>query len=165
MKATPPADRDALSPAAPPGRVPAAGLFLPRPVSAPADDADGYRLCLPYLLRNVLPGFDLLICAGFAFDGASIPRVGWSLLGLHPMSPRVQASALIHDACYAAELTTRREADDLFAWCLRMDGLDTLRRRIMWRAVRIGGGVVWSRHTPEGIAHAREYCHIVPSLG
>lgn len=156
----PPADRDALSPADPPGGVPAAGLFLPSPATRPIDD-DLYLLTEPY--HVCLPGHVLDIRTGYIFDGASIPRPLWPSCG-SPMSGDLQAPALIHDALYSAELLPRATCDEIFHKCLRLNGVGRYRAWKMWVGVRIGGGFVWSRHTPEGIARAREYCHLFPAI-
>lgn len=163
MTPNPPGDRATPPPERPLSGGAASGLSLFRPVTSPSADGEGYVLMAPYY-APILPGFDLLIATGFFFDGCSIPRLGWTLLGLHPMHPRVQASALIHDALYASEMLARREADDVFLWCLRQDGLDTLRARLMWRGVRLGGGAVWRRHTPDSITTARLYVSLHPHI-
>lgn len=134
-------------------------LTLPRPATVPTEDGSGYELVLDYA-ADILPGFRIEILGGFTFDGASIPRVFWLTTG-HPMSPELQASALIHDAVYCAELMTRADADGLLYHCLRCDGVGWYRARKIWLAVRMFGGVVWARHTPETIARSRMYCSLI----
>jgi len=109
---------------------------------------------------EIIPGHRLEVLAGFPFDGASIPRVFWLTTG-YPLEPDLQASALIHDACYSAELMPRADADGLFYRCLRLDGVGWYRANKMWLGVRIGGGAVWSHHTPETIARSRMYCWLI----
>lgn len=137
------------------------GLSLPRPVTVPACDGDGYLVAQQYH-AHVIPGHELTILMGFRFDGASIPRSCWSILGIHPMHPRVIAAALIHDALYAGELCDRATADATFRACLRLDGVSGFRAWLMYRAVRIGGWAVWRRHTPGSVALARMYCSLTP---
>jgi hypothetical protein len=137
-----------------------AALVLPRPATIPTPDGEGYELVQDYA-AEVLPGFRLEILGGFTFDGASIPRV-FRLTTGHPMTPELQASALIHDACYCAELLPRAAADALLYHCLRIDGVGWYRAHKIWLGVRIGGGVVWSHHTPETIARSRMYCRLIP---
>ena len=120
-----------------------------------------FDLMEDYWLPTGIPGHGLLVKKGFMFDGASIPRVFWLTTG-YPMSPGFQAAGLIHDAAYAAELMTQKQADDLFYWCLRRDGVNWYTANKMWLGVRIGGGAVWARHTFESVAHARQYCSLLP---
>ena len=58
------------------------------------------------------------IKAGFDFDGASIPRRFWNIVG-HPMGVRKMVAAMIHDAAYASHIITRKEADKLFMQLLK----------------------------------------------
>ena len=130
-------------------------------MTTPSADGEAYLLNQPYH-TNILPGHILEIAAGFRFDGASIPRVFWLTTGT-PMDPHYQASGLVHDALYAAELLPRQVTDDIFYFCLRRDGVGWYTARKMWLGVRIGGGFVWSRHTPDSIAHARAYVRLIPN--
>jgi hypothetical protein len=50
---------------------------------------------------------------GFDFDGASIPKKVWSIIG-HPMQMWILLAALPHDGWYASNLISRKEADNLF---------------------------------------------------
>lgn len=74
--------------------------------------------------------------AGYEFDGASIPRVFW-FIG-HPMSPKFQRAALIHDILYGFR-TDRETNDELFYQLLLEDGVNKFRAKLMWTAVRVGG--------------------------
>jgi hypothetical protein len=45
---------------------------------------------------------------------------------------------------------------------LRLDGVGWYIANKMWLGVRLGGGFVWARHTPESIERARMYCSLTP---
>jgi hypothetical protein len=65
------------------------------------------------------------INSGFLYDGASIPRIAWSLLGVTPDGVH-RAATLIHDYLYANKKIfdhTRKEVDLLFYKHLRESGL------------------------------------------
>lgn len=137
-------------------------LHLPRPSTRPSEDGDEYVLVENYEAA-VLPAHILIIYAGFQTDFASIPRLAWMTIG-HPAMPRFQASALIHDALYAAELVSRQGADDLFHSCLLGDGVPRFKAWRMWAAVRLFGGFAWRRHTAASVATARRYCRLISCL-
>jgi len=135
-------------------------LTLPQPVTRPFADKI-FEVMEDWVLEEGIPGHRLIVKKGFLFDGASIPRIFWLTTG-YPMAPGFQAAGLGHDAAYAAELLTRKMADDVFHWCLRQDGVNAYTAYKMWLGVRIGGWRPWGRHTPESIADARELCILEP---
>ena len=75
----------------------------------------------------------------FEFDGASIPRFFWRVIGT-PFAPDVIIAALVHDYLYkhGHELgISRKEADTIFRSILRYEGhpkADT-----MYRTLRMFG--------------------------
>lgn len=112
---------------------------------------DGTELCL-------------MIPKGFEVDGASVPRLLWTLTGITPDGLH-RAAALAHDYIYrysghmptgahvfhrqgkgwldTGHMWTREEADRLFARILRECGVSKTRRRIMYLGVRLGGWRSW----------------------
>ena len=79
---------------------------------------------------------DIVVPKGFVCDGASIPRIFWTVVG----SPydRFLFAAVIHDwMCVNKEDYTRKEADNTFLECMTELGIKTWRRDIMWRAVSL----------------------------
>lgn len=82
---------------------------------------------------------DLTVPKGFVFDGASIPRIAWSIIG-GPFGPYADAAAL-HDCAYRMSdiAMTRLEADRMFAAAMADLRITPWRRHVMYRAVRIGG--------------------------
>jgi hypothetical protein len=77
------------------------------------------------------------------FDGASIPRAAWSAVG-HPFDARYLPAAVIHDALYQQQVTTRARADAVFREALRANGVNRVRATTMWLAVRVGGAGGWN---------------------
>lgn len=81
----------------------------------------------------------ITVPAGFITDGASIPRVFWTLL--MPFGPYF-AAAIIHDYLYS-DLNmrfTREQSDLIFKEAMFNLGLDWPRREAIYRAVRAFGG-------------------------
>lgn len=75
---------------------------------------------------------------GFDFDGASIPRAFWSIIG-SPMFGKHVRAACLHDALYASRLLPREECDDLFLEAMEIDGVGWFTRYAMYNAVRLAG--------------------------
>lgn len=78
-----------------------------------------------------------MIPAGFRFDGASIPRWAWSILGLHPWHPRVRRAALYHDFMYSKGY--KKTADKGFKSLLKEDGCNQFQYMACYIAVRLFG--------------------------
>jgi len=118
-------------------------------------------------LSPLVNGVAVLIRRSFTTDGASIPRVAWRVIG-HPFAKDMLPHALGHDGLYAAELLSRKEADDwmLTSMALAEDNfpgqpVSWAKRNAVWSAVRTGGGFVWRGHTPESVAEARRLVSLV----
>lgn len=93
------------------------------------------------------------IPAGFRWNGASIPKVAWSIIG-SPFTGRYQRAALLHDFLYEFQgwppagcgprVHSRKAVDVLFYRMMREDGVGWWRAKIMYSAVRVGGGRAWA---------------------
>lgn len=81
---------------------------------------------------------------GFVCDGASIPKILWSIVG-HPLSGGPLRAAITHDwlCCQARTKSERRFADCCFDWVMEQSGVPKWRRRAMYLAVRVYGAFVW----------------------
>lgn len=109
----------------------------------------------------------IIIPAGYPFNGASVPRICWTLTGLLPTGVHLGAAA-IHDYLYqrrgylirdelqrhdqasgqwvpVAALWNRKMADDLFRRIMRDAGEVAWKREAMYRSVRLFGGPAWNR--------------------
>lgn len=84
----------------------------------------------------------ITVPAGFLTDGASIPHIFWSIIG----SPfgRYCNAAIIHDYLYFLVDRTRQEADNIFYEAMTLLKVPFWRRKLMWLAVRIGAGWIWT---------------------
>lgn len=79
-----------------------------------------------------------VIPQGFIWNGASIPRIAWSIVGAAP-GYFLRASC-IHDFAYGTGEVAREIADDIFHQVILLDGARRTQARAMWRAVRMFGG-------------------------
>ena len=83
------------------------------------------------------------IPSNFIFDGASIPRVFWSVVG-SPFEDNHELAGLVHDWLYHKHICTRKEADHVFLYILKQHGAARWKARVMFRAVRMFGGNFWN---------------------
>jgi hypothetical protein len=98
----------------------------------------------PTLGRIVVP-------EGFDTDYASVPRIFWSF---YPPDGSYTPAAVIHDALYFYQARsaatpspiTRAQADAVFLEAMAALGVPLLRRRLLYRAVRVGGWLAWRRN-------------------
>lgn len=114
-------------------------------------------LLAPFSYEN--DEYKITVLPGFIFDGASIPRFFWRVIG-HPFSYPVLRAGLVHDVLYATEYFDREYADQLFADMLDLSGISELKEFAMHKAVRVGGGEVWSTHTEESIVEALKFIKV-----
>lgn len=89
-----------------------------------------------YQPKGLEEGEEIVVPAGFIFDGASIYRPLWSIL--HPMG-RYRNAALIHDYLYRTGIVSRARADEIFLEAMEELEVPWRRRRLMYRAVRLFG--------------------------
>jgi hypothetical protein len=107
----------------------------------------------------------LLIKKGFIFDGASIPRFFWRVVG-HPLDPEFIRAALLHDGLYASELEEQEECDLLFEEFMEdYDDISWAKRTAMYQAVHWFGGNVWKEHSQESVLNARKYVMFINERG
>lgn len=142
-------------------------MQLTQPINYPVSER-GYKLYEPYTYIWAHNGirYKITVPKGFEYDGASVPRICWSLTGIRP-DGLIRAAATIHDFLYEHQgqlpaesfLSTtkfmgsemkpvnktwsRKQSDQLFARLLREKGVSKIRRRLAYIAVRVFGGFAW----------------------
>lgn len=79
---------------------------------------------------------------GFVTDGASIPSILWGVIG-SPWSGNYPEAAVIHDYVYRKQEFTRAICDKIFLEAMSILGVSLLKRRLMFRALRIFGWLAW----------------------
>ena len=82
---------------------------------------------------------------GFKTDGASIPKIFWSVVG-SPFTGLYRRAALIHDYLYFSQTTKRNYADKIFLEAMKVLKVSWWKRRMMYAAVRLCGFRPWNRH-------------------
>ena len=120
---------------------------MKQPELSPVPGTELYVLDEQYSIVLPVSGRLLTISKGFTTDGASIPRLFWSLVG-SPFDPDYMAPALCHDALYEAELMERQACDMEFKALLDINSKAAMYKSdVFYRAVRFGGFFVWMFHS------------------
>jgi hypothetical protein len=116
----------------------------------------GFPVCLQgerltflteHIAHDMLPGgirVERYEYTGNSWDGASIPRWAWSVMG-HPLAADVRNASYWHDRiCEGSETPEdRMVADAVFLMLLRRAGVSRWRRWAMWAAVRFYAVCIW----------------------
>lgn len=108
----------------------------------------------------VLPDESILVAhKGVTYDGASIPKAFWSVIG-SPFTGRYQRAAFLHDMMYAAELYSRKKCDEIFLDIMKLHGCSWLKRNIIWCAVAAFGRSVWNKHEKTHVLQMKKKIYI-----
>jgi hypothetical protein len=95
-----------------------------------------------YMLNMAVYIEGIYIPMGFEWNGASIPRFLWPILG-SPFAPEMMVASLVHDYLYskvsAGYIISRREADKIFRKLLMANGMDEETAETLYTGVRVGG--------------------------
>ena len=120
-------------------------MNFPRPLRGEFVGKGQWKLTDLFEYKN-MPDW-VIIPAGFKSDGASIPKIAWSLIG----SPwgKYAKSAVIHDYLYRTQTTTRKEADKIFLDGMKILGVSWWRRGTMFNCVRLAGFIPWRNRRRE----------------
>jgi len=109
-------------------------------------DSRIFRLTAPFRYLSSI-GI-ITVPDGFLTDGASVPRIFWNIFS--PFGSYFPA-ALIHDylyskASYPAWVIDRADIDGIFLAAMKDVGVGWLTRRVIYRAVRLGGWASYKKH-------------------
>ena len=99
----------------------------------------------PFAWRDPVVGL-IEVPAGFIFDGASIPRAAWTLLGVTPFDGRIIHAAVIHDWLYSTRQRSRKTSDKIFKRIMKKEKLiGPTKRFLIYHSVRAGGGRAYNK--------------------
>ena len=110
--------------------------------------AEDYSCPLPSLSCR------LVVKKGQPTDGASIPRIFWSVIG-NPYEPDYSAAAFVHDCLYCSQLLQRRQADKVF-YKILLSTTEKHKAKILYLAVRCFGWIAWQNKSAKSVEKARE---------
>ena len=110
-------------------------------------EAQRWRLTDAVLIRvQIVQGatVEITVPRYYTWDGASIPRWVWWIIG-KPLDPRFALASLVHDwICEHAETRPQRVfGDAIFLWLLRDAGVPAWRHYAMFLAVTMYRRMIW----------------------
>ena len=100
-----------------------------------------WELVHDLIYQGAREGF--LVPRTFTTDFASVPRMFWSII---PPTGDYTKAAVIHDWLYVSKEVSRKDADGIFERIMREAGVNKIKRSVMWAAVRLFGGFIWSKN-------------------
>lgn len=129
--------------------------FSSLPRLKPVYDLPAYKNAGPYdpgdYERKLLDPFSVecgptqhTVPVGTVFNGASIPRGAWTLLGTTPLEGSVLPAAIVHDDMCERVLRTSDEVHKLFYFGLLASGVSRLNARVMYASV-LAYGPQWNK--------------------
>lgn len=83
---------------------------------------------------------------GFVTDGASIPKIFWSIIG-GPWG-KYGYAAVVHDYLYHIKIYTRKKSDKIFLEAMGVLGVSKWKRITMYWAVRLFAWHPWKYRKP-----------------
>ena len=107
--------------------------------------SDGRRMMTLTPLSYSQGDYHTTIPARTIFDGASIPRIFWRLIG-SPFTGRYRGPALPHDFFYETGSVSRKEADRMFLADMKDSGVSLWKRQTIYWVVRVVGWVPWNNY-------------------
>jgi len=101
-----------------------------------------YTLLGDFSFIDTKSGREVKVRKGYVTDGASIPRILWSLVG-SPFTGKYTASAIVHDALYSSHLLTKESADKLLLGMLKVEKVAPIKSKLMYLGVKYFGHTHW----------------------
>lgn len=115
-------------------------------IVSPLTDGKRWKLIEPFSYYvDKKDGIIITVPAGFISDGASIPRIFWSIIG-SPWTGKYISAAILHDYLYYMKTFSREKSDLIFLEAMKILGVSKLKRKIIYYAVRAGGRFAWKKH-------------------
>jgi len=97
---------------------------------------------------------------GFDFDFASSPQTPIISLLFPKSGTETDRAAALHDALYSCEYFVRKICDDLFLEAMESDGVEYIKRHVMYYVVRLFGWYVWNKHSYEEVQEYKKFVEV-----
>lgn len=104
--------------------------------------AGKWELYAPFTWESEVDGFRVDVAKGRVTDLASIPRL---FRGIFQVNGKHRRAAVVHDELYKTGAVPRKDADLRFLEAMEEAGVGWLKRRMMYRAVRLGGWAAYQK--------------------
>lgn len=83
-------------------------------------------------------GFRFIILKDFMYDGASIPKLLWGLVG-SPFTGCYTTGALVHDLCYKTKVLPKSQSDIIFRVLMDRKEVPEFKKEVIYNSVRCFG--------------------------
>ena len=117
--------------------------FIGKLITKDLDD-DMWEIMVSYAFVDS-KGVRHYVLKEFKSNGASIPRLLWSIVGT-PRATDMAQSAVLHDFKYRYGGVSRKRADQLLREGMKVLGAPWWKRQIVYAGIRIGGFVIWEKY-------------------
>lgn len=114
-------------------------MFLSEPDFRVSKTSGEWELSTSMTYFSPLVGY-ITVPIGFKTDLASIPRVFRAAI---PTNGKHRLAAVIHDYLYSSKKESRGICDKVFLEAMVISGVPWWKRKLMYRAVRLGGWMSW----------------------
>ncbi len=118
------------------------GQIFPQPLCGYWIGPGLFKLTAAFLYRN--GSIEVDVPAGFVSDGASIPKIAWSIVG-GPWTGKYRNAAVVHDYLYSVQTFTRRITDREFLVGMKGLGVGWWKRGTMYNCVRLVAWIPWRK--------------------
>jgi hypothetical protein len=129
-------------------------LNLPSPHVYAISDSEVYLLD-DYTVDTIIGR--ITVKRGFIFDGASIPKFAWSILGENPFSGKIMAAAIIHDILYRIHYVKYLKANDVWDDLCKRNNVALTKRIIMTQILNAFGWIAYNRMTLKDIEYYKTF--------
>lgn len=101
-----------------------------------------WKLIRPFVYNSKIGG-KIEAPIDFVSDGASIPRIVWTIMG-SPWSGRYASGSVIHDFLYYKQKLSRKKCDLIFLESMRALGVSWWKRIVIFGSLRMFGWIGWN---------------------
>lgn len=96
----------------------------------------------------------IIVPEGFETDLASVP---WPACMFITRSGRYNQAAVLHDYLYHCHNRKREDCDCIFLEAMEILGVSWWKRKLMFRAVRMGGWLPWKNHIKRSVEDEKKH--------
>lgn len=123
-------------------------------------DKEAYLL-EDYIIDTIIG--KITIKYGFIFDGASIPKFAWSLIGEHPFSGKLLPAAIVHDILYRTHYVGYLKANDVWYDLCVINNVALGKRQIMTQTLNTVGWIAYNKNGKQkDIDYYKQFFEIIP---
>lgn len=129
-------------------------MNLPSPKIYFISDSEAYLL-EDYTIDTIIG--KITIKRAFIFDGASIPKLFWTLLGEQPFSGKIIPAAICHDILFRTHFVSCLKANDVWNDLCVRNKVAIGKRVIMTQTLNAFGWIAYNKNKPKDIEYYKQF--------